>query len=267
MTRTYRHRLPVRIMHWINVVCLAVLLGSGLQIFNAHPSLSWGQTNQPERTWLQLDASQSADGTWHGWTQLFGWRIPTDGVLGASGEDGMHVRRGFPTWATIPGPGWLALGRRWHFFFAWLFVANGVTYLVWSLVSGHARHDLVPTASDWRGIGRSIWDHARLKHPHGAEAARYNILQRLAYIGVILAACAIAVMGMALSPRLDAAFPWLVEVAGGRQSARSIHFLLAAALFAFVLVHVFEVLISGVINQLRAMLTGYYVVDRDEDHE
>ncbi|HVI56062.1 MAG TPA: cytochrome b/b6 domain-containing protein [Luteibacter sp.] len=265
--RVYRHRWPVRVLHWVNVICLTVLLGSGLQIFNAHPSLSWGQANTDEGTWLAMGASRGADNALHGATTLFGHTFRTDGVLGASVVNGHRVQRGFPAWATIPGPAWLALGRRWHFFFAWVFVINGLLYLAWSIGSGHFRKDLVPTRRDLRGFGQSVWDHLRLRHPQGDEALRYNVLQRLAYLGVIAALCGIALMGMAMSPRLDAAFPWLVDWVGGRQSARSIHFLLACALVAFLAVHLFEVLISGVVNQVRSMITGFYTVKMKVPHE
>jgi thiosulfate reductase cytochrome b subunit len=253
-------------MHWINVVCLTVLLGSGLQIFNAHPSLSWGETNTPQSTWLELTAVGGADGRPHGRTVLLGHSIPTDGVLGASTSGGEHVQRGFPSWATIPGPRSLAMGRRWHFFFGWLFVLNGAAYIAWSVGSRHLSRDLIPTRSDWRSLGQSIKDHLRLRHTEAADA-RYNVLQRLAYLGVIVAACAIVTMGLTLSPRLNAAFPWLVELVGGRQSARSFHFLLACSLVVFVAVHLFEVLISGVVNQLRSMITGYVKVKDSHEHE
>ena len=262
----YRHPLVLRIMHWVNVLSLTILLGSGLQIFNAHPSLSWGNTNTPEGTWLSLDATRTPAGTLSGTTTLFGHTVKTDGVLGASKVDGEHVARGFPSWATIPGPGWLAMGRRWHFFFAWVFVINGLAYLTWALVTKHLQRDLVPTRHDWRSFGASVWDHLRLRRETGMAATRYNVLQRLAYLSLVIAAIGIALMGMAMSPRLDAAVPWLVEMVGGRQSARSIHFLLACFLVAFVAVHLFEVLVNGVFNQVRSITTGYFkVTERDDD--
>jgi thiosulfate reductase cytochrome b subunit len=264
--KIYRHHWPVRLMHWINAVCLALLLGSGLQIFNAHPSLSWGQTNTPQSTWLELTAVPEADGRPHGKTILFGHSISTDGVLGASNLEGEHVQRGFPSWATVPGQRSLAMGRRWHFFFGWLFVLNGAAYILWSVGSRHLTRDLVPDRNDWRNLGQSIKDHLRFRHTDD-PGARYNVLQRLAYLGVIVAACAIVTMGLTLSPRLDAAFPWLVDLVGGRQSARSFHFLLACSLVAFVAVHLFEVLISGVVNQLRSMITGYVRVKDSHEPE
>lgn len=260
----YRHRWPVRLMHWINALCLLVLLGSGLQIFNAHPALYWGNRSDPGKAVFALEAHRDATGKVTGTTRIGSHTVDTTGVLGASKVDGEWTARGFPSWATIPGPGWLALGRRWHFFFAWLFVTNGLAYVAWSLATRHLSRDLVPTRTDWRGIGRSIADHVRFRHPHGEEALRYNILQRLAYLAVIFVfGGGIVLMGIAMSPRMDAVLHWLVDGVGGRQSARTIHFIIAMAFVAFVLVHVFEVLITGPLNQLRGMITGWYRVRKD----
>lgn len=260
----YRHRWPVRVMHWINVVCLCVLLGSGLQIFNAHPALYWGERSHFDTPLLALEGGQDPAGRPVGTTRIGRHSFDTTGVLGASRVDGEWTARGFPAWATIPGPGWLAMGRRWHFFFGWLFVANGIAYVGWSLASRHFARDLVPTRRDWRGIGRSIVDHLRFRHAEGDDALRYNVLQRLAYLfAIVVLGGGIVLMGLAMSPRMDAVLHWLVDLVGGRQSARTIHFVIAMAFVAFVLVHVFEVLVSGPLNQLRGMITGWYRVRAD----
>lgn len=256
----YRHTWPIRIMHWINVIALTIMLFSGLQIFNAHPSLSWGNRSDPGKELLALTARRDAGGHLVGITRVGKHEFVTTGVLGVSNDsDGTPQVRGFPSWLTVPGPQWLAMGRRWHFFFAWVFVLNGLCYVGYSLARRHLQRDLWPTLADWRGIGRSIVEHLRFKHPQGEEALRYNILQRLAYLTVIfLFGGGIVLMGLAMSPRLDAVLAPMVEAVGGRQSARTIHFIIAWAFVAFVLVHLFEVLITGVFNQLRGMLTGYY---------
>jgi thiosulfate reductase cytochrome b subunit len=262
----YRHTLPIRIMHWINVIALSLMLFSGLQIFNAHPSLYWGNRSDKGKELLTFSAHQDSVGNLVGTTRIGGHEFITTGVLGVSrSSDGTPEVRGFPSWLTVPGPGWLAMGRRWHFFFAWVFVLNGLCYVGYSLARRHLQRDLWPTLGDWRGIGHSILDHIRFRHPHGEEALRYNILQRLAYLIVIFVfGVGIVLMGLAMSPRMDAVLSPMVEAVGGRQSARTIHFIIAWAFVAFVLIHVFEVLISGVFNQLRGMITGYYKVDTGE---
>lgn len=262
---SYRHRLPVRIMHWTNVVCLAVLLMSGLQIFNAHPALYWGRASTFDKPALSLKAVPGPDGQPRGITQIGAFKADTTGVFGASPNmTGANVARGFPMWATIPGPRNLSEGRRWHFFFAWLFVINGLAYWLWSWRSRHLRDDLAPTSHELHGIGHSIVEHLRFKHPTGVEATRYNVLQKLAYLTVIFVfAPGIVLMGLAMSPHLDSVLGWMVDLVGGRQSARTWHFVAAFALLAFAFVHVFMVIVSGPINQLRAMITGRYRVPPD----
>lgn len=250
-------------MHWINVVALTLMFFSGLQIFNAHPSLYWGNRSDEGTAILRLGARQDAAGNLRGVTQIGQHEFDTTGVLGVSrGGDGMPQVRGFPSWLTVPGPQWLSMGRRWHFFFAWVFVLNGLCYVGYAVATRHLQRDLWPTRADWRGLGRSLLDHLRFKHPHGEEALRYNILQRLAYLVVIFVfGVGIVLMGLAMSPRMDAVLSPMVEAVGGRQSARTIHFIIAWGFVAFVLIHVFEVLISGVFNQLRGMITGKYVIN------
>jgi thiosulfate reductase cytochrome b subunit len=133
----------------------------------------------------------------------------------------------FPAWATLPGVQWLAMGRRWHFFFAWLFVINGAIYVLLTLLSRHLWRDLLPTRWDLAHIGRSIWDHMRFRFPNGEEAKRYNVLQKLAYLVVVFGLGLIMILaGLTMSPRLDASFPFLLTLFDGRQSARTIHFVL-----------------------------------------
>ena len=265
--RIYRHRLPVRLMHWINVVCLTILLGSGLGIFNAHPSLYWGNDSVTVKPWLSMRGENSPSGP-VGKTRVAGTDFTTTGVLGLSSVDGRPAARAFPTWATIPGPYSLAMARHWHFFFAWLFVINGVAYVLYTVFSRHLTKDLVPTGVELKNIGRSIVDHLKLKHPTGDAATRYNVLQSLAYLIVIFGLLPLVVIaGLAMSPRLDTVFTGWVDLLGGRQSARSLHFLAALGLVIFVVVHVAEVVIAGVWNEMRSMITGWYRLPEDHSKE
>jgi thiosulfate reductase cytochrome b subunit len=167
--------------------------------------------------------------------------------------------RAFPAWITIPGPQWLAMGRLWHFFFAWVFVANGFAYILWTLFSGHLRQDLLPTRSEWHGIGRSLRDHLLLRHPRGEEARRYNVLQNIAYLGIVFGVLPLLVLGgWAMSPMMDACVPGWVDWLGGRQAARTLHFIAAMLLLAVVAVHLFEVVVTGLVNNLRSMITGHW---------
>ncbi len=258
--RIYRHRLPVRVMHWINVVCLTVLLMSGLNIFNAHPALYWGLDSTFADPWVSIGTANTPAGP-VGRTTIGSASFDTTGVLGLSEVDGRPAARAFPSWATIPGAQWLAMARHWHFFFAWLFVINGVAYVLWTILSRHLSRDLVPTKRELANIGTSIQDHVRFRHPTGDAAKRYNVLQSLSYLVVIFVLLPLVIVcGLAMSPRLAAVFPGWVELLGGRQSARTLHFLAAMSLVLFVVVHVAEVFIAGVWNEIRSMVTGWYVV-------
>ena len=185
-----------------------------------------------------MGAVEDGDGL-KGVTTIFGYAIPTNGVLGLSGDaESGYDNRGFPWWATLPGHRDLAMGRRWHFFFAWLFLFNGLAYLLWSLGSGHLRRDLAPSRKDLKHIGASIREHARLRFLKGDEAKRYNVLQKLAYLGVALVLLPLMLLtGLAMSPGMDAAFPILIDMFGGRQTARTIHFISVTGIVLFVVVH------------------------------
>jgi thiosulfate reductase cytochrome b subunit len=182
------------------------------------------------------------------------------GFLGFTpGPDGKDAERGFPSWITLPGEQNLAVGRRWHFFFAWLLVLNGVVYLISGFATGHFRGDLLPTSNQLRHIGRSLLDHIRFRFPEGDEARRYNVLQKLSYLVVIFNLLPVMVAaGLAVSPGIDTIVPQLPWVFGGRQSARTIHFVIAWLLTLFVIVHVVMVLMSGFWNEMRSMITGRF---------
>ena len=260
--RIYRHRLPVRVMHWINVVCMTVLLMSGLNIFNAHPALYWGHESTFAKPWISFGARNTPNGP-VGYTRIGSTEFDTTRVLGlsATGADHRPTARAFPSWATVPGPQWLAMARHWHLFFAWLFVVNGIAYVVYTLLSRHLTKDLIPTREELRNIGRSIVDHIKFKHPTGDAATRYNVLQSLTYLIVIFVLLPlIVVCGLAMSPTLNTVFTGWVDVLGGRQSARTLHFAAMSLFVLFFAVHVLMVVYAGPVNHVRSMLTGRFRV-------
>jgi thiosulfate reductase cytochrome b subunit len=260
-----RHTVITRVTHWINAICLGFLLLSGLQIFNAWPNLHWGQAGADTgHAFLSIGASRGQE---QGFLRVGATTIPTTGVLGVSSLDGQTVARAFPGWLTLPSFQDLAQGRRWHFFFAWCFVVNGAVYLAYSLLNGHLRRDLVPARGELapRHLWHEIAAHARLRFPKGEQARRYNVLQKLSYLGVVAILLPLMLLtGLTMSPGMNAAAPFLLDVFGGRQSARSIHFITASLLVLFVLVHLAMVLLSGVWNNLRSMITGRYAIRENE---
>jgi Ni/Fe-hydrogenase b-type cytochrome subunit len=229
----YRHRLPTRLWHWVNALTVFVMVMSGLMIFNAHPHLYWGNFGANfDQPWLSFRG------------------------------------RPIPGWATIPSTYNLAAARRWHLAFAWLLVVGLLLFLVMSFINRHAQRDLAPSGDEVKPskIWHDIREHARLRFPTGEAALRYSILQKLSYVAVIFVLLPLMVLtGLAMSPAMDAAWPWLLDLFQGRQSARSIHFICAMAMLAFIIVHLVMVLLAGPINEIGSMITGRFRVPPDRD--
>ncbi len=256
--RVYRHRLPTRIWHWVNAVTLLILLMSGLMIFNAHPRLYWGEYGANfDRAWLVIGSTADS-----GYLRIGSLRVETTGVLGRwTNAEGVEKTWAFPGWATIPTSYNLADGRRWHLFFAWVLAISLTLYMLWTAIGGHLTKDLHVRRSEWspRHIWHDIKQHARLRFPKGEAAARFNILQKLSYIGVIFVLLPLMIAtGLTMSPGINAGAPWLLDLFGGRQSARSIHFIAAWALVAFFFVHIAMVLLAGPVNEIRSMVSGWF---------
>jgi len=253
----YRHKLGTRIWHWLNAVAIVVLLMSGAMIFNAHPRLYWGKYGANfDRAWLQISADDRG-----GYLKIGDRRFDTDGALGRwKASDGSVRSNAFPSWATIPSNYDLAHARRWHFTFALVLAFGLLFFLLASLFNRHIQRDL--TLSRREVAPANIWhdvvEHLKLRFHNPADPGAFNILQKLSYIGVIFVLIPLVIFtGLTMSPGIDAAWPWLLELFGGRQSARSIHFIAAALLLLFILVHLVLVLLSGPINGLRGMITGW----------
>ena len=234
-----RHPLITRLWHWANFAVVTVLLMSGLMIFNAHPRLYWGHSGANfDPAWLDLS----------------------------------HINNGvpFPGWITIPSHYSLSDARLWHLAFAWLLALTFTVYLGWALTRGHARRDLTPRLAELRPaqLWHDIVMHAKLRFPTGAEALHYNVLQKLAYGGVLFVALpGMILTGLAMSPGMNAAAPWLPDLLGGRQSARSLHFIFTFGLVAFFIVHIIMVVLAGPLNELRSMITGWYRLPADREDQ
>ena len=251
----YRQRLVTRITHWVWAVSLFVLMLTGLQIFNAFPSLHIGAESgfDYDNAILRIGARE-VDGTPQGVTQVFGTTFDTTGFLGVSNSEA----RAFPAALTIPSYTSLALGRTVHFFFAWVLVTTLALWLIASALNGHLRQ-LIPTWADLRALPQDLKDHARLRFQHTAD---YNVLQKLAYASVLFLALPLMILtGLSMSPAFNAAAPWLLDLFGGRQTARTIHFLTMLALIGFFAVHIAMILLAGPLNEMRSIVTGWYRTD------
>lgn len=218
----YRHAGLVRVTHWVNALCVFVLILSGINILKAHPALYWGSQSDFAHPWLRV-----SDLIQH---------LPT-----------------------LPSLRDLATGRNYHFFFAWLLAINGAAYLVYGFWRKHFVHDLVPTRAELGAIVEVAKEHAKFHFPH---VRRYNVIQQLTYLAIIFGLLPLMVLsGLAMSPGFDAIAHWVLDLFGGRQSARTIHFLSATAIVLFIFVHVGLVIVSGFKNNIVSMITGRYVVE------
>jgi len=222
-TDVWRHPATVRITHWLNVVAVVVLLMSGLNILAAHPHLYWGIRSTFADPWLSTPV--------------------------------------VPDWLLIPPGRNLAEARNWHFLFAWIFVINGLVYLIWSLATGRLRRRLWPSGTELRGFWPSVKEHARFHFPADDHARTYNVIQKLTYVAVVLVILPLMlVTGLSMSPGFNAIGGVLLEIMGGRQSARTLHFISAGLIVAFIVVHVGLVIWTGLFNNMRSMTTGWFVI-------
>ncbi len=223
-----RHSATVRVTHWITAACFAALFVSGLQIVISHPRFYWGEVGSvmtPALFELPIPASRPSVPTGYGFV------LPDQN-------------------------GW---SRSLHFQSAWAVVFAGLVYFLHGVWTRHFSKHLLPEAADLapRPLARAVADHLRFKRPGAAEAWSYNVLQRLAYLAVIFVLFPLVIWtGLAMSPAIVSAFPWVVTVFGGQQSARTIHFFVTVSLFSFLVVHVGMVWIAGFRRRMRAMITG-----------
>ena len=252
-----RHSLTTRIWHWTNAVTVIVMFMSGLMIFNAHPRLYWGHYGaNADPAWLEIGSTPTS-----GHLRIGPLRIGTTGFLGHRVEDNGRVnRRAFPGWMTIPSSYSLAAARRWHLAFAWLLSIGLVAYLAYALIGGHARK-LTPRPAELKPshVWHELKQHARLRFPAGLAALDYNSLQKLSYFTVVFILLPVLVLtGLGMSPGMNAAWGWILDIFGGRQSARSIHFIAAWLIALFFIIHLVMVVLAGPVNEIRSMITGRF---------
>jgi len=229
-----RHSALVRITHWITTLCFFALLVSGTEILISHPRFYWGETGN--------DLTQP----------LFKLPIPAS-------------RRLVPTGYGYVLPDQNGWSRYLHFQTAWVLVFTGILYVIFGVVTGHFRKNLLPDGVDfsWRVLSKEIAGHLRFQRPSPAEAWSYNVLQRLSYLFVIFVLFPFVIWtGLAMSPAFVSVFPATVNVLGGQQSARTLHFFVTLALVLFLLVHVGMVWLAGFRSRMRAMITGKMIAGK-----
>ena len=234
----------VKSTHWIATFSFLLLVFTGAEILMVHPRLYWGEVgNGLTPAWIELPISKNyRHGGWEGREAFF------------SGADAPVSEA--RTFRTFNQNSW---GRSLHFLAGWGLVAAGVVYFLAGIVSGHFRRHLIPRRTELRpmALWAEVLDHVRLRVRSATGGPDYGRLQKCAYFGVVFIAFPGAVLtGFAMSPAITAAHPWLLNLWGGYQSARTVHFLLAVALVLFLAVHVVMVVKSGFRRQMRAMTLG-----------
>lgn len=225
---TPRHTALVRVTHWLTTLCFLALLVSGLEIVISHPRFYWGESGNvltPALFSLPIPASRGTVPTGYGFV------LPDQN-------------------------GW---SRALHFQSAWVLVLTGALYAMWGAASGHFRKQLLPAARDrsWRALSGAFAQHFRSARTAVGDARSYNLVQRIAYLVVIFALFPLVIWtGLAMSPAFVSALPSTVTILGGRQSARTLHFLVSLALVAFLVVHVAMVWLAGFGPRVMSMITG-----------
>jgi thiosulfate reductase cytochrome b subunit len=239
-----QHARWVRISHWIAAASLLALSFTGVEILMVHPRLYWGKAGN-DLTPALLELPISRNHRHGGWANEIPFFENPEGPRSAS-----------RTFEIFNQNGW---GRSLHFLSAWCLVLPGVLYFLAGISGGHFRSHIWPRAKELSAprVWRELLDHLRLRIPPASGGPSYGLLQKCAYTFVIfLAAPLMVVTGLAMSPALTAALPFLLDLFGGYQSARTIHFFTFVALLLFVLVHVVMVVKSGFRRQIRAMTVG-----------
>jgi thiosulfate reductase cytochrome b subunit len=158
-------------------------------------------------------------------------------------------------------------GRNYHFLFAWIFLINGIIYLAWNLWKKHFSQKMFPRRNELRlnHLKTELSSHLRLQPPKRGAARNYSVFQKISYLVVIfLLFPFMLISGLAQMPAFTAISPELIDLFGGRQTARTLHVVCTVLLLLFVIVHVIEVFVAGALNQIRSMITGKYLLPGED---
>jgi thiosulfate reductase cytochrome b subunit len=242
-TRREGHRRWVRVCHWIVVLSILTLAVTGFLILMVHPRLYWGEVgNDLMPALLEFPISENHRPA--EWVQTTRFTDGADAPVSAN-----------RTYLIFNQNGW---GRSLHFLAAWIFVVAWTVYAITGLITGHLWRELLPRAREL--VPRALWqDLKRHLHLHldSGGGPPYGLLQRCSYAVIAFAVLPLMVItGLTMSPAVTSAYPVLLDLFGGYQSARTVHFFGFATLILFLLVHLIMVGLTGFRRQLRAMTFG-----------
>jgi thiosulfate reductase cytochrome b subunit len=150
-------------------------------------------------------------------------------------------------------------GRNYHITFAWVFLINGLVYVVWNLYTKHFHKQMVPARAELTRahVWTDLRDHFRRRSRRHASSGGYGTLQKTSYLLLIFVFVPFMILsGVAQAPSYTAALPVLLDMFGGRQSARTLHTVATVVLVLFVVVHLLEIVAAGFFRKVRSMITG-----------
>lgn len=238
------HRLWVRLTHWAIAGAALVLIGSGGTILMAHPRLYWGHAgNDLTRPLVEVPLGPNhSRGAWSKTTPFF-------------------TARNSPVTANRLTEPWNqnSWARSLHFLAAWVFITGLLTYLAFGIGTGHVRRNLLPRRAELSpsNIGQDIKAHLRQPMPAAEPGPPYAILQKLTYLLTALVLLPVMFLtGISMSPAIAAEYPVLLDVFGGTQSARTIHFFAFVAVTLFLAIHLVMILLTRPLRQVRGMTVG-----------
>ena len=234
------HGFPfwVRWSHFSNLFFLFMLIRSGLSILMDHPRLYWNDHCTPGTEWIRFTPLE----------------VPKDRMWTAK-DDARYLS------PLVSTPGYrhtVGIARSWHFITVYGFVLTGVFFVIGLLTSTQWER-LVPTSP---GVFVQAWNTFVLyanfhfpPEPNGFYG--YNALQQLAYFATVFIMSPLAILtGMAMSPALVNHFPSYTRIFGGRQGARSIHFLMLVGFISFIVIHVTLVALTGFQRNMNHIVLG-----------
>ena len=224
----------LRFAHFINIIFIILLIRSGIEILSAMPKLYWNDHARPGSEWLKFTRK----------------KIPQDRMWTSLEEE-----ESFSSWIALPGHKNLGIGRHWHFFSILFWVANGIAYYILLFTSDEWQR-LVPTSlSIIPNAFHDMMLYASFQFDIPGNP--YDSIQQLTYFSVVfLLGPFMIATGSAMSPSIDARFPWYPKIFGGRQVARSLHFLGMIGFVLFIVVHVAMVILSNFSENMGSIFLG-----------
>lgn len=226
----------LRVTHWLNVLFLTLLVRSGIEIMATHPKLYWRNDSAPGTEWASFTRKT----------------MPTEKLY-----DTLDQEESYSPILSLPGRKQLGMGRHWHFVTVLAWITTGLVYVVLLFATGQWHRYIPYSWSIFPTAWEDILSYLSFRLPPLLPGEPLDALQKLAYAAVIFLLSPFTILtGAAQSPAIEARFPWYVRLWGGRQAARSLHFLSLVAFLAFLVVHLLMIAVWGWPQLNSSMIFG-----------